>query len=61
MFKHDANLMMEEMKQVKDLLIQRMTQVINRAFPNYMLQLYGSHATGLCLHWSDIDFVVGPS
>ena len=24
------------------------------------MNVYGSHATGLCLHWSDIDLVVGP-
>lgn len=24
------------------------------------MDVYGSHATGLCLHWSDIDLVVGP-
>lgn len=25
------------------------------------MEVYGSHATGLCLHWSDIDLVVGSS
>jgi DNA polymerase sigma len=29
-------------------------------FPNYRVDVYGSHSTGLCLHWSDIDLVVGP-
>lgn len=24
------------------------------------MQVYGSHATNLCLHWSDIDLVVIP-
>ena len=28
-------------------------------FANYKVDVYGSHATGLCLHWSDIDLVVG--
>ena len=23
--------------------------------------MYGSHATGLCLHWSDIDLVIKPN
>jgi predicted nucleotidyltransferase len=23
------------------------------------VEVYGSHATGLCLHWSDIDLAVG--
>jgi len=30
-------------------------------FANYRVEVYGSHATGLCLHWSDIDLVVGAS
>lgn len=52
--------MLREMQTVKDLLIQKIQSTINRVFPNYQVELYGSHATGLCLHWSDIDFVVGP-
>ena len=28
---------------------------------NYHVEVYGSHATGLCLHWSDIDLVVKPN
>ena len=24
------------------------------------MEVYGSYATGLCLHWSDIDLAVGP-
>jgi non-canonical poly(A) RNA polymerase PAPD5/7 len=51
--------MMEEMQQVKSLLIQKLTQMVEKLIPNYFVEVYGSHATGLCLHWSDIDLVVG--
>ena len=33
---------------------------MTRLYQNYFVDVYGSHATGLCLHWSDIDLVVGP-
>ena len=33
---------------------------MSQSFHNYFVDVYGSHATGLCLHWSDIDLVVGP-
>lgn len=29
--------------------------------PHVTIDVYGSHATQLCLHWSDIDLVVCPS
>lgn len=49
------------MHQVRDLLVKKMTATIHKSFSNYVVNMYGSHATGLCLHWSDIDFVVGPA
>jgi len=59
LFKQDANAMMKEMQQVKEILIQRITNLVSTVLPSYFVQIYGSHATGLCLHWSDIDMVVG--
>ena len=53
--------MLAEMQQVKELLVKRMSHCVNQVFPNYLVEIYGSHATGLCLHWSDIDFIVGPT
>ena len=49
------------MQPVKDLLIKRLSQVVTSVCPNFEVNLYGSHATELCLHWSDIDLVIGPS
>ena len=34
--------------------------MVKSVIGNYGVNVYGSHATGLCLHWSDIDLVVGP-
>jgi non-canonical poly(A) RNA polymerase PAPD5/7 len=51
--------MLQEMQQVKEVLIDRLTGLVSELLPNYFVQVYGSHATGLCLHWSDIDLVVG--
>jgi len=51
--------MLKEMQQVKEILIQNLTSLVAKLLPNYFVDVYGSHATGLCLHWSDIDLVVG--
>ena len=51
--------MLKEMSQVKEILIQKLTGLVSGLIPNYFVEVYGSHATGLCLHWSDIDLVVG--
>jgi len=32
---------------------------VSGIYPNYDVSVYGSHASGLCLHWSDIDLIVG--
>jgi len=32
--------------------------VIKKAIPNGDVKVYGSHATKLCLPWSDIDLVI---
>ena len=60
LFKCDSNMIMQEMSQVKEIMIKKITDLITAIFPTYMVSVYGSHATSLCLHWSDIDLVVGP-
>jgi DNA polymerase sigma len=59
LFKQDANAIMKEMHQIKEILILKLTNLVSNLLPNYFVDVYGSHATGLCLHWSDIDLVVG--
>lgn len=52
---------MNEMQQVKQILIGKIQSIVEKEFSNYHVDVYGSHATGLCLHWSDIDLVVKPN
>ena len=59
LFKQDANAILKEMQQVKEILVQRLSTMVSSLIPNYFVEVYGSHATGLCLHWSDIDLAVG--
>jgi DNA polymerase sigma len=33
---------------------------VNESIPDYELKIYGSHATNLCLPWSDLDLVLVP-
>jgi DNA polymerase sigma len=61
LFKQDANAIMNEMQQVKQILIGKIQSIVEKEFSNYHVDVYGSHATGLCLHWSDIDLVVKPN
>ena len=43
---------------VKELIKYIQTSVDNSITNEYEVKLYGSHATGLCLPWSDIDVVI---
>ena len=43
---------------VKELIKYIQTSVDNSIGNDYEVKLYGSHATGLCLPWSDIDVVI---
>jgi DNA polymerase sigma len=47
------------MQEVKQILIEKITSIVSGIYPNYEVSVYGSHASGLCLHWSDIDLIVG--
>lgn len=46
------------MQPIKEQLIKNITKIIKKAVPNSDVQVYGSHATKLCLPWSDIDLVI---
>jgi len=47
-----------EMQPLKEQLIENITAIIKKAVPNSEVKVYGSHATKLCLPWSDIDLVI---
>ena len=42
------------------MLIQNLQNTVNECLKEYDVHLYGSHATGLCLPWSDLDVVLIP-
>ena len=48
----------EKEKNIYDALIKNVTNSVNKALPYYEVNLYGSHATNLCLPWSDLDVVL---
>ncbi len=47
-----------DMQPVKEQIIENITAVIKKAVPQSEVRVYGSHATKLCLPWSDIDLVI---
>lgn len=42
----------------RQMAIERMTRLVKSVWPRAQVNLYGSHATGLCIPSSDLDFVV---
>ena len=41
-------------------MIERLTHIVQTMESTYTVEVYGSHRTGLCMHWSDIDLCVSP-
>ncbi len=39
-------------------LIKLINDAVHEVMPDYEVKLYGSHATNLCLQWSDLDVVL---
>jgi DNA polymerase sigma len=51
----------EQIKKVKSTqeeLIKLIQDAVQEVMPDYEVKLYGSHATNLCLQWSDLDVVL---
>ena len=48
------------MDPIKTTIIDKIESFIKQVIPNSEIEVYGSHATKLCLHWSDIDLVLKP-
>jgi non-canonical poly(A) RNA polymerase PAPD5/7 len=57
-FRESVRDILAEMQPIKEQLIRNITKIIKKAVPNSDVQVYGSHATKLCLPWSDIDLVI---
>lgn len=48
----------ENITKIKKLMEESILESLG---PNYSITIYGSRATGLCLPWSDVDFVIIPN
>jgi non-canonical poly(A) RNA polymerase PAPD5/7 len=57
-FRDSVKEILTEMTPVKELIIEKISTIIKRAVPHSEVKVYGSHATKLCLPWSDIDLVI---
>ena len=51
---------LREIQPIKEFLISKITEVIKKVLPGSEVKVYGSHATKLCLPWSDIDIAIIP-
>lgn len=60
-FRSDVRQILDETTPIKNEVIGRISQVLTMNLPNVSVDVYGSHATQLCLHWSDVDLVVIPT
>ncbi len=61
MFEESVKSIMEEMEPIKSVIIEKIQAFIKQVIPSGDVQIYGSHATKLCLYWSDIDLVLKPT
>jgi DNA polymerase sigma len=48
----------KRVKSTQEELIKLIQEAVNECMPDYEVRLYGSHATNLCLQWSDLDVVL---
>jgi len=60
LFEEGVKSIMNEMDPIKTIIIEKISSFIKQVIPNGEVECYGSHATKLCLHWSDIDLVLKP-
>ena len=60
MFTEGVKSIMYEVEPIKNLMIKKITEYIGYKIPGSDIKVYGSHATKLCLHWSDIDLALVP-
>ena len=61
LFHESVKSIMEEMDPIKRVIIDKISAFIKQLISHADVAVYGSHATRLCLHWSDIDLVLKPS
>ena len=57
-FEMYVKLRTEKEKDIYDSLLNNVKNSVNKTLPYFEVNLYGSHATNLCLPWSDLDVVL---
>ena len=57
-FEAFVKLRTEKEKDIYDTLVKNVQISVDKSIPDYSVNLYGSHATNLCLPWSDLDVVL---
>jgi non-canonical poly(A) RNA polymerase PAPD5/7 len=57
-FENFVKMRIEKEKDIYDTLIKNVQISVDNSINNYEVNLYGSHATNLCLPWSDLDVVL---
>ena len=57
-FQEYVKISIKNNKKVLDHLLKYIQNAVNENIPDYEVKLYGSHATNLCLPWSDLDIVL---
>lgn len=57
-FMSSTNIQLRNLRLYRQKAIDRISRLVNAVWPRAQVKLYGSHVTGLCLPFSDLDFVV---
>ena len=57
-FQEHTKEQIKKVKSTQEELIKLILEAVNECMPDYEVRLYGSHATNLCLQWSDLDVVL---
>ena len=59
-FEKYVSVHIKEDSNIYQALLKYIETAVNESIPEYKVNLYGSHATNLCLPWSDLDVVLLP-
>ena len=57
-FEEYVSLTIKSSNNIYEELLKNIEISVNESIPDYEVKLYGSHATNLCLPWSDLDIVL---
>eukprot|EP00934_Nitzschia_sp_Nitz4_P008414 Nitzschia sp. Nitz4//scaffold29_size155292//24518//28969//NITZ4_002640-RA/size155292-processed-gene-0.38-mRNA-1//-1//CDS//3329546394//8404//frame0 len=57
-FLEQTNMQLKKLDNKRRTAVERFTRLVTTIWPRAQVKLYGSHASGLCLPSSDLDFVV---